>query len=206
MDKIANTEAKIQAAMTEYSALRTEIIQLEQIQWNIFALQLTATAVIFSFSLSNSSRSGFLLILPLISYALSRHHLGRSAGVDRLSRYIAEELSPKVGGGFGWEEWNRERTYSRQSHEGSRLYLILTDLLDPRAIIFAGVSIAALAWVAPYILFQPHLSILNRVMLSIAWFADLIFSLLTLYIFKRHVDEKRLTAVKSQSSHQGPPP
>lgn len=203
MDKTPNDEAKIQAVMAEYSALRTEIIQLKQEQWNILALQLTATAVIFSFSLSNSSRTGFLLILPLISYALSRHTIADGAGMNRIGIYITEELDPKVRGGFAWEEWNRERAYGLQSLERPRLYQILEGVSEPRAIIFAGVSIAALVWVAPYVLFHPHLSGFSRLMLSIVWFADLIFGLLTLYIFKRYVDENRLMLAKSLSSHQG---
>jgi len=187
----------------EYSALRAEILQLAQTQWNVLALQLTATAVIFSFSLSNNSRTGFLLILPLISYALSRHYIGNNAGINRISIYITEELGSRVRGAFGWEEWNRQRVYGLRSREGPRLYKILEDLSEPQAIIFGGVSIAALAWVAPYILFHPHLSGFSRLMLGIVWFADLIFSLLIFYIFKRYVDEKRLMVAKSLSSHQG---
>src|SRR6266545_3786053 len=115
MDKITHTEIAQEVLLAEFSALRDEIIQLEQWQSNVFALQLTAVAAIFSFSLSSHSRTGFLLILPVLSYALTRRYLEIEAGIYRISDYIIEELSPKTNGGLGWEEWNRERMDSTSS-------------------------------------------------------------------------------------------
>jgi hypothetical protein len=193
MNNAAATKSSIEAVIAEYSALRAENLQMQQAQWNIFALQVTAVAAIFSFSLSSNSRTGFLLILPVISYALSRRLLGMTEEMDRLSTYIAEELAPKVHGGFGFERWNLQVIFGARSGER---YRILRDLYDPLAIIFPWVSIAALAWVAPYVLLQPHLTGFNRLMLGMVWFAGLIFSLLTFDAFKRRADQKKVLAAK----------
>jgi hypothetical protein len=58
-----NSAGKIDGPLAEFSSLRAEIIQAMQMQWNSFALQLTATAAVFSFSLTGGSRTGFLLYL-----------------------------------------------------------------------------------------------------------------------------------------------
>src|SRR5260370_17299780 len=49
--------------LAEFAALRAEILQNLQMQWNIFALQLTATAVFFFFSLLSSQQPTYFLIL-----------------------------------------------------------------------------------------------------------------------------------------------
>jgi hypothetical protein len=54
-------ELSAQAALAEFTALRAEIFQVFSMQWNIVALQLTATAVLFSFALTNHSRTASFL-------------------------------------------------------------------------------------------------------------------------------------------------
>jgi hypothetical protein len=67
--------------LAEFAALRAEILQRTSLQWNIFALQLTAAGVVFSFALSSPSHTAFLLILPVITYALTgRTFLGHWHG------------------------------------------------------------------------------------------------------------------------------
>lgn len=181
MANAAGVKVHSDAIIAEYSALRTEIIQMEQMQTNTFALQLTAAAVIFSFSLSSGSRTGFLLILPIVSYALSRRYLLTNETMRRLSEYITEELSPKVQGGFGWEAWNRERS-ALGNYGRLQLFARAASWVGPIPLAFVWISLAALAWVIPYILFQHGLSALNRVELAVVWLIGLAFSSLTLLI------------------------
>jgi hypothetical protein len=74
--------------LAEFAALRAQILQSIQMQWNIFALQLTATAALFSFALSSFSRTGYLLILPVITYALSGRYIYEYWTTQRLGIYI----------------------------------------------------------------------------------------------------------------------
>lgn len=61
--------------LTEFSALRSEILQRSSVNYSIFALQLAAGGVVFSFALSGAGRTGFLLILPVVTYALASRYI-----------------------------------------------------------------------------------------------------------------------------------
>ena len=50
--------------LAEFTALRQEIERRNVVQHGLFALQLTSAGAIFSFALSGSGRSGFLLNCP----------------------------------------------------------------------------------------------------------------------------------------------
>jgi hypothetical protein len=95
------------AVIAEFTALRAEILQRSDTQWNVLALQLTATGVIFSFALSNSSHIGSLLILPVITYALTGRYVSQAFGTDKIAKYIREVLDVKMKGAFQWEAWQR---------------------------------------------------------------------------------------------------
>jgi hypothetical protein len=184
MNTGSSSRIPLEVLLAEYSALRNEIILLFQMQSNVFALQLTATAAIFSFSLSSHSRTAFLLILPLLTYALTRRYQETTAGIVRISTYIAQELSPQVQGGFAWEEWNRKLMRSNRAALFPRYYKII-DWINPIPLVFPWSSMAAVAWVAGYIWFHHNVSGLNRSMLTIIWLLDFMLTLLTLYIIIR---------------------
>lgn len=84
--------------LAEFAALRAEILQRQSIQWNTFALQLTAAGVVFSFALSNPSHTGFLLILPVVTYALTGRYVSQSIGTEKVGIYIREVLDVKLKG------------------------------------------------------------------------------------------------------------
>jgi len=178
--------------LAEYSALRAEILQSLQVQFNIFALQLTASAALFSFSLSGKSRAGFLLVIPLVTYALSQRYLSEHYGVERMSFYIAEELSPKVHGGLEWEAWNRR---------GPRAYKTLLSWFGPLPTIFPVTSVAAIAWVTPYVWFANFATERSRLLLVAAWVTSLIFTIITTYITwqstRRSTKAKQVTRLDS---------
>ncbi len=148
-------------------------------QWNIFALQLTATAVLFSFSLSNSSRTGFLLILPFVTYALGGRYLFEYYGMQKMATYITEELSARIPGGVDWESWRRRAPPS---------YEALFGLFAPLPTIFPLASIASILWPIQYIYFNSQVSDSHRVALGIAWVASLLFVALSIYKIKQPRD------------------
>src|ERR1017187_7045855 len=95
----------LEACLAEFSALRDEILQRFATNWSVFALQLTAAAVIFSFALSSSGRTGFLLILPLTTYALAGRFMGNLLAINSIGTYIREVLGPRTRGALYWEDW-----------------------------------------------------------------------------------------------------
>jgi hypothetical protein len=167
--------------LAEFTALKAEIRQGIQMQWNAIALQLTATAVVFSFSLSASSRVGFLLILPGVSAALGSQYLRVALNLQYLGSYIMRELSPKVSNGLNWELWRRRQ--SPVDYKG------LFGFSVPLPLVFPAVSLAALAWTLPYIVSSSNISTLNRYLLGAIWGFDLIVNVLLAYEInsKRHL-------------------
>ncbi len=154
--------------LAEFAALRAEILQSQQMQWNSFALELTATAVIFSFALSNSARTPFLLILPPVTYALNNWNVRSLYNMERIGQYIRDELSNRVPGGLGWEEWHKDKDIPQPKRiiGGFSVYF-------PFPYIFLAASLAALVWTVPYISSARHLSDVNRTFLIIVWVLDL---------------------------------
>jgi hypothetical protein len=150
-------EVRRQINLAEFSALRSEIDNRANLQWNIFALQLTAAGVIFSFALSNPNHTGFLLILPLTTYAFAGRYLSQYLGTERIGAYIREVLSPKLNGELLWEDWYRDR----RSHGAQAL-----NWLNPLVIAFPGVATIALIWVAPYVWSSADTSAAKRVLIA----------------------------------------
>src|ERR1700730_15638126 len=161
----------VQVLLAEFSALRAEILQELSMRWNIFIFQLTTTGVVFSFALTGHSRTGFLLIIPVVAYALGGRLLDSERAVREMGIYIMNELSPRIPGGLKWEEWHRERPLPRPT----------IAWLSPVTVIFPGISLIALAWVVPYILFSPNTSIVNRWLLGIVWVLSLIITIVSSY-------------------------
>jgi hypothetical protein len=179
---VANTEkAAVEVLLAEFSALRDEILQHLSMQWNAFVFQLTATSIVFSFSLTDKSRTGFLLIIPVISYALGGRYLSNRRAVQEIGTYVMNELSPRVPGWLKWEEWHRKRAVPGP----------VIAQLSPISVIFPGISLVALAWTAPYILYSHHISAANRWLLGITWVLSLLITTISLYTIMR-IKETRL--------------
>lgn len=164
-------ELSAQAALAEFATLRSEALQAFSMQWNIIALQLTTTGVLVSFSLSNRSRTGFLLIIPVVSYILNGRYLRSERLVVLIAAYIVDELSPRVPGGLNWEKWLRSRPAPNQ----------ILRWLAHGPLVFAMISIATLAWTVSYIRNSGQLSSDNRWMLSVIWLLDLILIMISIY-------------------------
>lgn len=161
--------------LAEFAALRGEILQGLQLQWNVFVLQLTVTAGLFSFSLSSSSRTEFLLVLPFITYALGGRYLYELYAVQRLGQYIMDELSPRVPGGLRWETWYRHQPSGYKSPFG---------FFRPLPMIFPLSSFIALAWTAPYVWLGPATES-RRILIAAAWVLSLIFAFISFYDMKK---------------------
>jgi hypothetical protein len=163
-----------ESALAEFSALRAEALQAFSTQSNIVALQLTATSVVFSFALTDRSRTGFLLIIPVICYILNGRYLRAERLVLLIGSYIITDLSPRVHGGLQWESWLRNQPSPKRIMRWSA----------HGPLIFSLISIFALTWVAPFILSGSSISVFDRVLLGLIWVTGLILSLLSIYTIK----------------------
>ena len=170
-DRPASESESLEGALAEFAALRAEILHRMTIRWNIFALQLTASGVIFSFALADSSRIGFLLIVPVISYALGTRSRIDQRTSERIACYIRGELNQRAHGVLGWEKFY-------ESFRGR-----LPALLDPNVLIFTGVSVTAIVWVTPSV--WNHQSELiggqwgPQIGYAMVWVVDVILALLS---------------------------
>jgi hypothetical protein len=161
--------------LAEFVALRAEILQSLQMQWNIFALQLTAIAVTFSFSLSSKSRTGFLLIIPVVTYTLSNQYVRNYLRMERLGTYIREELSSRIPGGLGWQDW-------RLAHKGNYTSLFgRLGFVAPYPMIFPTASALAIAWTGVYIWITGHFSNVDWSLLAVIWVFNCIFTVISFY-------------------------
>lgn len=133
--------------LAEFTALRQEIERRSNIQHNLFALQLTAAAVIFSFALSGTGRAELLLIIPISTFMLCGEYADQIYGMNNAARYINGELDPWVPGGLKWESW------SHNPRNVDQRCLLRTVAL---MVAFPAVAIGALAWAAPNVLWSGY--------------------------------------------------
>lgn len=168
--------------LAEFATLREEILQRSNMQWNIFALQLTAAGVVFSFALSNPSHTGFLLILPMISYALTGRYVSQYLGVQKVGRYIREVLEVRAKGELQWETWNRAQPHRVHSQRAQTL-----SWLNPLLLAFPGPAVIALAWVAPYVWTNHNTSTGKRFLIVIIWLVGVLVTALAIQLITRIV-------------------
>ncbi|GAB3352919.1 hypothetical protein RMN56_02665 [Micromonospora halotolerans] len=130
------TDIDVQGALAEYQSLRAEIDSRAKFQQQIVGLQLTLTSAIIAFGLSRPGFLAVLLIVPLSSYLLCGRYVGQRTAMRWTTRYIDEELAPRVPGGLGWGAWS---TANRRPAR-------LLDWFLPLLICFPGASLLTLGW------------------------------------------------------------
>ncbi len=182
-------EMSVQADLAEFTALRTESLQATSTQWNIVALQLTATGVLFSFALTNHSRTGFLLIVPIVSYVLSGRYIRNERIFILIGIYIRTDLSRRVPGGLNWEKWYKKFPDPTQTLRS----------LAYGPSVFSGISFVALVWVVPYIWSANKISAFNRSMLWTVWGLDFIAAVISII-----TTVKTLRAIDKESEERDP--
>jgi hypothetical protein len=148
----------------EFVALREEMQERFKAQQMLLSLQLTLVATIFGFGISQHGVAALPLIVPFSSYLLCGRQVAQHFAGQRIGRYITDELTPRVPGGLGWEQWLRGRT--RAPHIlGSTLPLLLT---------YTGASLLALAWTFGFIFLRAGHPANVRVGLGALWLLGLV--------------------------------
>lgn len=152
--------------LAEFAALRAEILQNSQQMAGLFALQVGASGTALSYSLATPQKQFVALV---VSYLLCSRYFYHYHSIRAVARYIHEELSPRIPGGLGWEEWLQRNV--RWSGRPVRQQL-------GNAVAFTGTAILAWLLSTPGV-FAAHASADMRAVLVISWATSLGFVGLT---------------------------
>lgn len=158
-----------ESALAEFNALRAEVLARMTIQQNVLSLQLGASGAVISFALAAGGRNLFLLVLPFTSYVLSGRFARNNVFVANIGIYVREQLSPRIPGGLGWEDW-RLRQY--RSTRFARY-------LDPLHITFDGPAALALIIVSPNIFIDYGIRPVQQIALTLLWTVGAVFTIAT---------------------------
>lgn len=170
MNKTSDTES---SAFAEYTSLRQEIATRKGTENTILTLQITIAGALYSFALSGPGRLGFLLIVPFTTYMLFNRFAQQYYGVLNAQRYITDVLSPRVKGGFGWDEWRV--AHGIHTRSGTHALVGLAVAASTSVITFPAVSAVALLWTIPFTFFpQEHRPVAESVGLAAAWLAGVL--------------------------------
>ena len=161
--------------LAEFVALRAEILHLGDQQWKATAFLITTTGAVFGFALSVPGRIPLLLIVPFSSYILGTRWLHSQELVKRAAFYIRTELSPKVPGGLGYEQWLRDRQLPF-----SLGVLLSATGARPTVLAYPALSTLALGAVALWWLVTPTLHLAGAAAVSGlgAWVVGVLLTLL----------------------------
>jgi hypothetical protein len=131
-----------QAMLAEYTALRAEVERRAGIQWNVFALQVTAAGAVAGLTLSAASGFALLLVVPLSSYMFGARYILHDFHIKLIGRYLSESLAARLDGALQWDSWK-----AAESGDGKRQRLgavVGWSVMHPTRLAFEGVAILAL--------------------------------------------------------------
>jgi hypothetical protein len=169
------------AVLAEYTALRQELEGLSGRLQSTFTLQLVATATLFSFALSDPKKGSFLLVLPIVSYALCARAMTHRYGIRDIARYISEQLSPRISGELPYEEWF-------EKNNSLPRFVAFT---HPYFVAFFGSSLGSLVWTIPLAVRYVRINPLEGMGFSASWAIGLLATLGTLRLLLKVVFERR---------------
>lgn len=139
-----NKEVVLNVVLAEFEALRGEITDRASAAYTLLNLNITATAAVAGFVLSDKADPRLLLILPLLSPALGMLFIDHSYNITNLGNYINKRLRPLATAAagdsrlLGYEEFV-------DKYEQNKLLRFLP-LGFPLMLLFAGFPCAALVF------------------------------------------------------------
>lgn len=140
-----NSGEVLNVLLAEFNALRSEIADRSSAAFTLLNINITATAVVAGFVLSDKADIKLLLILPLLSPALGMLFVDHSLNIKNLGGYINTQLRPMVaevaGDGriLGYEGFVA-------GYEKNKFFRFMP-LGFPLLLLFAGFPCAALLFV-----------------------------------------------------------
>lgn len=127
--------------LAEFSSLRTEMDRRANVQWNVFALQITSAGAIAGVAITSTSNYAILLLIPFSSYMLGGRYILHDFHLKLIQKYIDDFLSPQLGGELGWGIW-KARITSRTQPSPWR-GVVTWDAVHPTRLAFEGVALLA---------------------------------------------------------------
>src|SRR3954465_15202753 len=100
--RLVAARSRSEGALAEYSALRTELLQLSQQMTNLFALHVGAAGSILSVSLASADKRYVALVLRVVSFLFCARYFWLTQAILNIGRYTRDKLSGQVPGGLGW--------------------------------------------------------------------------------------------------------
>lgn len=163
--EIINT-AFIPLIVAEYTALREEILKIEEAQHQIISLAFIAPGTILAIGFQTRNAS-IMLVYPILALFLSAVWLSNSHGMSKIGTYIKSSIESKVGVDYiGWEHFNAGtiEPFRIIGFLGFRGIFIVTELLT----IVAGISLTKFSMIEDVLLIAAIMSsVLGIIMLVI---------------------------------------
>jgi hypothetical protein len=129
--------ANVDAALAEFNGLRAEVLARLSAMQTVLTLQVTVSGAIFSVVLAQpDTRLAVILIIPFTSCLLALRFVAQHFALVSIGRYIREQLSDRVPGGLGWEQWIA----------GTRPVIRRLGWSGPLLLSFPSVALVATAW------------------------------------------------------------
>jgi hypothetical protein len=111
-------------ALAEFTALRSEVQSIRQIQTAVYTAALTILAAVGGFALAKKEgRLEMLLVLPLVLSGLGLILVEAETGISNIGEYIREKLSSRLPANqerMSWEMF----IFRRRSETGARYALL----------------------------------------------------------------------------------
>jgi hypothetical protein len=127
------------AKLAEFTSLRAEMDRRANVQWNVFALQITSVGAIAGLAITSTSNYAILLLIPCSSYMLGGRYILHDFHVKLIQKYISDSLSPQLGGELRWDTWKAEMISRTQPR--SWRGVVTWDAAHPTRLAFEGVAL-----------------------------------------------------------------
>ena len=142
----SDDQGKASILLAEYSALRAEIERRSNIQWNVFALQVTTAGTIAGLAISQVSMFALLLLVPWSSFMFGSRYILHDFHIRLISRYVRDSLSTRLDGQLQWDSWKKA---SLPDNADRRWFSpIGWNITHPTRLAFEGIAVTALIAVA----------------------------------------------------------
>lgn len=137
----------VQITLAEYSALRREIQNRSAHAWTLVSINVTVTAAVLGFVISDGADPRLLLVLPLIAPSLGMLFIDHAYNIRNLGSYIGKRIRPLIIQTTNSTDLLRYEDEIDKYEENRFLRLVPFGL--PLTVLFTVVPMAGLIFVIP---------------------------------------------------------
>jgi hypothetical protein len=136
-------------ALAEFSALRDEISNRNNSAFTMINLNITATATVAGFVLSNNADPLILLLLPILSPSLGLLYIDHVINILNIGDYINKEIKPLIAATVNCDGVLNYETRVDQYETNKFMRFLPVGL--PLTIMFSAIPLVALIFVRTYL-------------------------------------------------------